>query len=82
MVIDPALVSPTKIKTTLESKYLYVLDPPSRRLIVLDKEGRLINQYTSDQFGDLKDFAVAEAEKKMYLLNGSSVFGIPAEHLE
>ena len=82
VVIDPVLVSPTKIKTSPESKYLYVLDPSTKRLVVLDKEGRLISQYTSDQFSDLKDFAVAEAEKKIYLLNGSSVFGIPAEHLE
>lgn len=82
VVIDPVLVAPTKIKTTLESKYLYVLDPPTKRLVVLDKEGRLINQYTSDQFSRLKDFAVAEAEKKIYLLDGSSVFAIRALHLE
>ncbi|OGY45936.1 MAG: hypothetical protein A2731_04245 [Candidatus Buchananbacteria bacterium RIFCSPHIGHO2_01_FULL_39_8] len=80
--VDPIIQSPTKIKTNTDSSYLYVLDPPSGRLIVLDKDGKLINQYTSKKFDDLKDFVVDEVEKKIYLLNGSSIFGIPASHLE
>ncbi len=80
--IDPPFVSPTKIKTTDNSKYLYILDPPTKRLVVLDKEGNLVNQYTSESFNDLKDFIVVESEKQIYLLNGSSVFGVPATHLK
>ena len=81
-LLDPKLESPTKIKTTAESKYLYILDPPTKRLAVLNKDGDLISQYTSSKFDQLKDFVVVEAEKKIYLLNGSSVFGIAASHLE
>ena len=81
-LIDPKLDSPTKIKTTEKSKYLYVLDPPTKRLVVIDKEGNLINQYTSDNFNDLKDFIVIEERKEIYILAGSTVFGIPAQHLK
>ncbi|MFA6254699.1 MAG: hypothetical protein WC675_01545 [Patescibacteria group bacterium] len=81
-VIDPPFKSPTKIKTTESSKYLYILDPPTKRLVVLDKTGNLINQYTSNSFDDLKDFIVVENQKEIYLLNGSSIFGIPTEHLK
>jgi hypothetical protein len=81
-VIDPPLQSPTKIKTQQDSNYLYILDPPTKRLIVITKDGQLINQYTSEVFDDLKDFVVLEKEAKIFILNGSSVYGIPAKHLE
>jgi hypothetical protein len=80
--IDPALASPTKIKSPNGSKYLYVLDPPTKRLVVFNKDGSLVNQYISDRFDDLKDFTVLESEKKIYLLSGTSIYGIAAEHLE
>ncbi len=79
--IDPALSSPTKIYADVESDYLYILEPLTKRLIVLDKEGKLKVQYYSEQFDDLKDFFVSESEKKIYLLNGTKIFGIMAVHL-
>ena len=81
-VIDPVLIMPTKIKTTDNSNFLYILDPANKRLVVLDKEGNLINQYISEKFDNLKDFIVLEAEKEIFLLNGSAIFGITAEHLK
>lgn len=81
-IIDPPFEAPTKIKTTEESKYLYVLDPPTKRLVVFDKNGQLISQYISENFDDLKDFIVFENEKEIYFLNGSVIFGVPAKHLK
>jgi len=81
-LIDPVLQSPIKIKTTENSNYLYILDPPTKRLVVLGKDGNLIQQYTSESFNNLKDFIIDETRKEIYILAGSSVFGIPAEHLE
>ncbi|MFA6382653.1 MAG: hypothetical protein WCX08_05305 [Candidatus Buchananbacteria bacterium] len=81
-VIDPPLAAPTKIKTSAELKYIYILDPPAKRLLVLAKDGRLISQYISQKFDDLKDFNVNEAAKTIYILNGTSIFGVPAEHLK
>jgi len=79
--IDPALTAPTKIKTTEGSNYLYILEPANKRLVVINKDGRFVNQYVSPKFDDLKDFIAVESEKKIYILNGSAVYGIPAEHL-
>ncbi|NUM25197.1 MAG: hypothetical protein HUU49_01065 [Candidatus Buchananbacteria bacterium] len=79
--IDPPLQSPTKIRTSEATKYLYVLDPATKRLVVLDKEGNLINQYYSEQFNDLKDFVVLEKTKQIYVLNGTSIIGFGADHL-
>lgn len=79
--IDPALSSPTKIWTSPDTNYLYVLEPATKRLVVLDKNGKLKIQYRSSQFDGLKDFVVLEKEKKIYLLCGNKIYGIAVTHL-
>jgi len=79
--IEPALSQANKILVSPEKKFVYLLDTANQRLIVFDKTGKFINQYTSAKFNDLKDFIINEAAKKIYLLNGTSVFAIDAEHL-
>ncbi len=80
--VDPPLQQPTKIKTTDGSNFIYILDPPTKRIVVLNKEGQLIQQYTSEAFWDLKDFVVNEAASEIYVLNGTAVLGVPLQHLQ
>ncbi|MFZ5364466.1 MAG: hypothetical protein ACOZAG_03215 [Patescibacteria group bacterium] len=79
--VDPALSSEIKIWTSAESSFLYALEPASKRLVVLDKNGKLIVQYFSEKFNNLKDFAVEEKEKKIYLLSGDFIYEIRPTHL-
>lgn len=79
---DPAWNNPTKIWTSNKTDYIYVLDSGANRLAVFDKKGKLIIQYYSDKFNNLKDFSVNEQEKKIYLLNDTIVYGILASHLK
>ncbi|MFA6322349.1 MAG: hypothetical protein WCX71_02615 [Candidatus Buchananbacteria bacterium] len=86
--IDPAFSHPTKIKTT--ANYIYILDPKEKRLVVFDKPdpkdkkntATIISQYTSPAFSDLKDFAVNEKDKKIYLLSGTTLYGIAADYIK
>ncbi|MFH1226218.1 MAG: hypothetical protein V1684_02970 [bacterium] len=80
--LEPTLNQPTKLWTDIESNYLYLLDPANKRLVVLTKDGKLQGQYYSDQFNNLKDFAVKEVENKIYLLNGTQVVEIPLQPAE
>ena len=73
--IDPALEHPTKIFTTPQSAYLYILDPPNKRIVLLDKNGKLVRQYFSEKFTSLKNFIVSEKEKKIYVLDGNMISG-------
>lgn len=73
--IDPVLEYPTKIFASPESAYLYLLDPPNKRIVLLDKNGMLVRQYYSEKFTNLKDFIVSEKEKRIYVLDGNMVFG-------
>ncbi len=75
-VVDP-LESPTRIVTSEDSKYLYILEPKKKRMLQFDKEkGDFVKQFVSDKFDDLRDMVVIEKGAKAYLLNGSSVFAI------
>ncbi len=76
--ITPNLTNATKIKTLPDIPYIYILDPTNQRLVIFDKDGKLVKQYTSNSFTDLKDFAInykAEDNKtNVYLLNGNKIY--------
>ncbi len=69
----------TKIFTDADKTYLYILDGPSQRLILLSKQGKLIKQFSSPLFDDLKDFIVSRNESRIWLLSGSKIFEITLE---
>ena len=54
----------------------YVLEPAQKRIIVLTKTGDIIKQWQSEKFDNLKDFAVSEDGKTIWLLNGVKVYQI------
>ncbi len=65
-----------KIFTNDELDNLYILDEDTQRIIVLSKTGELIQQFISENFNELKDFAVSDKEDKIWILNGTKIFEI------
>ena len=79
---SPAPVNVSKFWTKTASKFMYFLDAPSGRLIVLSKEtGKPLIQYTAPQVVNALDFVVEENAKKIYLLLPEGVFSFEATHL-
>lgn len=79
--IDPVFTEAKKIIVSQEKDFIYILEPTQNRLAIFSKtSGNFIMQYRSDQFTDLKDFAVDEKNKKIYFLNNNSVYEIEAKH--
>ncbi len=74
--VDPWFSSPTRIVTNADMNNIYILDPQSKRLVIISKTGEMVNQYTSDAFDDLRDVVVEEKNQKVYLLNGKKIYGI------
>lgn len=74
--ISPKLEEPTLAAASADQAYLYVLEPSKRRLLVYSDEGKYIAQYTSDSFDALTGMAIDEANKKIYLLNGATIYRI------
>lgn len=80
--VDPPLAGPTKIKTAEGSAFVYVLDPPTKRIVVIGKDGALARQYRSAAFDELRDIVADESRKTIYVLNGARIFGVPMEHVK
>ena len=72
--VQPSLSGSTKISTT--EKNLYILDPKNKRVVAYEKTGKLLAQYQSDKFTNLKDFAIDESGKKIFILNGQNLLQI------
>lgn len=79
-LIEPEFTGPTKIHVSQDLEFIYILEPAGKRLAIFNKTGKFIAQYQSDNFSDLKDFAVDEAGKKIYLLNNNSVYEVEGKH--
>ncbi len=74
--LDKPLRNPNKITTTIDSKFLYVLDNENGRIVVLDKNGAYNSQYQSNVLKSAKDFEVKEEDKKIFVLSGGKIWEI------
>lgn len=77
--IDPALDHGDELYTDENTERLYILDRSGNRVVVFEKNGSLVAQYTSPQFTNLIDMVVDEAEGRMFLLNGTQLFEVPLQ---
>jgi len=75
---DPnaTMVNPIRIITSVDMPNLYIADAGAKRVIVFDKDGKYITQYTSSQWNDMKDIWVSWDTKKLYVLSGTEVFEV------
>ncbi len=73
--IDPPIKNPTKIKVSPNSNYVYILEPLQKRLLLFNKNGNFVCQYTSSQFINLKDFTVDEQNNIIYFLDNNTIYG-------
>jgi len=79
--ISPIFNNATAFAIGSVLKFIYILEPDNKRLVVFDKNGKFISQYLSDKFTNLKDFAIDEKNKTIYFLNDNSVYKVQATHL-
>jgi hypothetical protein len=61
----------------INNNYISVFDKTQKRLVIFSKtDGLFINQYSSDKFNDVRDFAIDDKNKKTYFLNDNTVYSI------
>lgn len=61
----------------INTNYIFIFDKTQKRLIIfLKKDGLFINQYSSDKFTDIRDFAIDDKNKKAYFLNDNTIYSI------
>ena len=75
--IRPPLERVTAIATKENSPLLYLLDAPQRRVVIIKKDdGTLVAQYTSPVFTDLRGLFPDETAKRIYVLNGDTIYSM------
>lgn len=72
----PSLAGASKLIKESATSPFYIANPTTQRVVILDSEGNLDKQLTGDQFANLKDIYVDEANSALYVLAGSSVYEI------
>jgi len=73
--IAPAISGTTKISA--RGNNLYILDAPTKRLIVFDKKtGGLIKQYVLEFTGELLDFVLNDTNNSVYILDKQALYQI------
>ena len=70
----PPIGSQATIQTFRDSKFLYIIDPNNQRVIILNKDGNIKDQYTSTKFNQLLDLTIDPNEQAIYLLNGPHLY--------
>ena len=74
--IFPEIKSFSKIFTSLKLSYIYILEAQEQRIIVMDKSGQFVQQFTSKKFDNMLDIGVSDDEKSIYILNNFNLYKI------
>ncbi|MFH1894382.1 MAG: hypothetical protein ABH813_00535 [Patescibacteria group bacterium] len=74
--VFPEPKSLSKIIIPFASPYIFVLEPAQKRVIIFDKQGKVVKQFESEKFDNLLDFAVSQNGKTAWLLNAQKVYKI------
>lgn len=72
--IDPVLESPQEIWTYNGVSHVYILEAKYKRVIVTDKEGGLVVQYTANEWQNPSSMVVDEDKGIVYILDGTKVY--------
>jgi hypothetical protein len=76
--LDKPLSNAVKIIKTTDLTNIYIADAGNQRILILDAVGNLVKQVLAhnDKFNDIKSLGVSPQEDKIFVLNGSKVYGI------
>ncbi len=77
--IDPALDNPTRLWTSADVTRLYLVDPDHQRIVVFNKNGKVVRQYQSGSWTALADVAISESTKTALVLSGTTLYRLPLQ---
>lgn len=76
--ILPVLSNPNEVWTNSDSKNIYILESSLKRIIVIEKSGKFVKQFTSSLWSTPTSMVIDEKGKMIYVLDNNKVwaFGI------
>ncbi|MBI2620944.1 hypothetical protein HYW61_01830 [candidate division WWE3 bacterium] len=72
------LSSPVDVVADSELENIYIADAGNERVVIVDKDGKLVKQLvvTDSSWSDIRSVGVARDEKKLYVLSGTKVYEV------
>lgn len=74
--LTKALSNPSKIYTNENTDNVYILDNGNSRVVVLDKDGKFLSEYSADVIKNAKGLDVNESAKNLFVLSGDKIYKI------
>ncbi|MFB6181663.1 MAG: hypothetical protein ABEJ24_02080 [Candidatus Magasanikbacteria bacterium] len=71
--IVPQLEQPTQIWTNADADYIYILEPKNNRIVVLNKNGKLKHQITSEKWSNPSSMIIREKKNNGYVLDNDKI---------
>lgn len=68
-------IIPTKIFTQEDNENLYILDSSNARIIKVDKDGKILQQFYNTGLKDASNFAINEKNNQAYFSNDNEIKG-------
>ncbi|MDD3285010.1 MAG: hypothetical protein PHZ07_05440 [Patescibacteria group bacterium] len=72
-LIDPIVKNIDKIYTDRTIQEVYLMDNTSKRIVIINKDGALINQYYFPTIKNMNNFIVDGSAKKIYIQSENSI---------
>jgi len=72
--LDPILNNPKEIWTYNDTDKIYILEPINKRVVILNKEGKMLQQFTATEWQNPTDMVVRENEKAIYILDNNKIY--------
>lgn len=80
--VTPILENPTTLSVSPDLDFLYILDPSNKRLLVYNKNGKYLAQYTDAALDNLNGMTIDQKNRLVYFLAGKKIFRVEAKHLQ
>lgn len=72
--LDPGLTAPSFITTNSNLKDLYILEPMTKRVIIINKDGVFKQQYTATVWQNPTSMVVEDDGKTVYILDNNKIY--------
>jgi len=78
--VSPTLSNPTRLYTDSDFESVYILDPGSSRIVVLDKDGEYRAQYINKRLEMAENFVVSEEDGMVIFLEDNKLYSFTMVH--
>jgi hypothetical protein len=74
--IEPILSEPTAIWTYTDINEIFILDPKEKRIVIIDKTGKLIKQITTNEWKNPDSMVIIPEDQSIYVIDSDNLYKV------